>query len=96
MRDWLLLVGAGFSLLGCESDCEQVCEAAYECNIFVEFLRYDCDDACDLEADWADANGCYDYYANYYDCLADGQRDECLFVDPCNGERAAYNACLGR
>lgn len=96
MRDWLLTVGAGFALFGCDSDCEQVCEAAHECNIFVEFIRYDCDDACDLEEDWADANGCVEYFYEYYDCVADGQRDECLFVDPCHGPRDAYFRCIGR
>jgi hypothetical protein len=100
MRDGLLVVAVAAALMGCDSDCENVCEAAFECNVFSYlpsgFPFEDCGDMCEFQEDLADSQGCAREFDDYYGCLADGQRDECLFLYPCDVERAAYNACTER
>lgn len=84
----MLMVASGW-LLGCDSDCENVCE---DC-LYYDYYYNSCDDYCDYARDRAEFYGCEDYYDAYWACEAD--RDTC-FVDPyynCGYESSALNDC---
>jgi hypothetical protein len=91
----MAIVGVLLFVTGCDSDCEEVCEAGIECRTYWVHAPYNsCDDACDLAEDYADHLGCLRQFDVYYACLVDGRRDTCLFVDPCSAEAAAYASCI--
>jgi hypothetical protein len=92
-----MLVSLVLLLSGCKSDCEEVCEENLACGYdFPVLPNADCDETCDLAEDYAEVKECLREFDAYYACLVAGHKDDCVFIDPCDAEFAAYAACNAR
>ena len=100
----LILVAVTLALgsLGCESDCERLCERSKECSVDQEgagFLsQASCGDVCDLSEEFAELVDCDGAWSDWIACTADNLPPEgCGFTtaNTCTAEQEAYSRCFG-